>query len=474
MELEAVIGLEIHVELKTNSKMFSSAPVSFGDTPNTKAGIYDMAFPGALPLPNKKAVVYAIRVCNALHMDIDRTLIFDRKNYFYSDLPKGYQITQHYRPIGRDGYLNINIDGKDKKIAIERLQIEEDACKQTHIGNNTFIDYNRAGIPLLEIVSSPEIKNGLEAVKYVEKIRSIVTFLDVSDGKMEEGSLRCDVNVSVKEKGKDGFGTKVEIKNVSTLTNIQRTIDFEIERQSRILSSGQIVKQETRRYDENKRQTELMRVKTDDVDYKYFTDPNIPPIVLEDGFIIDAINSSPKLAEERMKFYQELGVNDYALAIIFANKDMADYYDISTKSGACTKIIANWLIGEVQSYLNKNNISIKEFKVSPLNLGRLILLVENNVISNKQAKAVFDKMVIDNQEPEVIIKELGLTNISDEDALKKMINELLDDNKELVIEYKNGKNKVLDFFVGQIMKKTKGNANPMLTSRLLIQEINRR
>ena len=474
MELEAVIGLEIHIELKTKSKMFSYAPVSFGDEPNTNVSIYDMAFPGTLPIPNKKAVEFAIRVCNALHMDIDRTLIFDRKNYFYSDLPKGYQITQHYRPIGRNGYLTINIDGKDKKVAIEKLQIEEDAAKQTHIDNSTYIDFNRAGIPLLEIVSSPEIKNGLEAVKYVEKIRSIVTFLDVSDGKMEEGSLRCDVNVSVKEKGKEGFGTKVEIKNINTLVNIQRAIDFEINRQSAILNSGEKVKQETRRYDEDKRQTALMRIKTDDVDYKYFTDPNIPPIVLEDSFVNEVIKDSPKLAEERMKFYQDLGVSDYALSIIFANKDVADYYDISTKSGACTKIIANWLIGEVQSYLKKHNISIKEFKISPLNLGKLILLVENNVISNKQAKKVFDKMVIDDQDPEVIIKELGLTNICDENSLITMINELLDQHQELVIEFKNGKNKVLDFFVGQIMKKTKGNANPMLTSRLLIQELNKR
>ena len=288
MNFEVIVGLEIHVEMKTKSKMFSSAPVTFGKTPNTMVVPFDMAFPGTLPTVNKQAVINAIRVCHALHMSIDNELWFDRKNYFYSDLPKGYQITQKARPIGRTGYVEINLDGQKKRINFERLHIEEDACKQVHYKDCTHLNYNRAGIPLAEIVSLPEIHNGKEAMLIVDKIRSIVSFLDVSSGKMEEGTLRCDVNVSIRPYGCKTFGTVVEIKNINTLTNIQRAIDYEIKRQEALLLSGQIVKKETRRYDESKKQTILMRNKTDDVDYKYFTEPNIPPIKLSDEFIKEA------------------------------------------------------------------------------------------------------------------------------------------------------------------------------------------
>ena len=299
MNFEAVIGIEIHVEMKTRTKMFSASPNRFGATPNTLVTPVDMAFPGTLPVVNKQAVINAIRVSNALNMEIDHELWFDRKNYFYSDLPKGYQITQDKRPIGKEGYVEIETTNGIKKIGIERLHMEEDTCKQLHMADYTLIDYNRAGTPLVEIVSKPEMRNGEEAMKYVEQIRSIVIYSGVSDGKMEEGSLRCDVNISLRPIGDEKFGTKVEIKNLNSLANVQRAIDFEMKRQSEILLSGGVVEQETRRFDETKKETVLMRKKTDAVDYKYFTEANITPIKLSDEFVNNAIKTCPELASSK-------------------------------------------------------------------------------------------------------------------------------------------------------------------------------
>ena len=328
MNFEAVIGLEIHVETKSNCKMFSSSPNKFSTNPNSQCSVFDLAFPGVMPSVNKKCVINALRVCHALHMKIDNELWFDRKNYFYSDLPKGYQITQQFRPIGKDGYLILDIDDKKVRINIERLHMEEDTCKQLHLRDETLLDYNRAGVPLIEIVSRPEIKNGLEAMKYVEKIRDIVTYADVSDGKMEEGSLRCDVNVSIRPVGSEKFGTKVEIKNLNSLANIQKAIDFEIKRQSSLLLKGIAIEQETRRYDELKKETVLMRVKTDAVDYKYFTEPNIIPILLSDEFITDAITSCPELLDHKLERYMnEYKLSKYDSLVILSNKDNANYFE---------------------------------------------------------------------------------------------------------------------------------------------------
>lgn len=474
MDFEAVIGLEIHVEMKTVSKMFSSAPVSFGIDPNTEVTLLDMAFPGTMPVPNRQAVINAIRVSNALHMSIDDTVIFERKNYFYSDLPKGYQITQQFRPIGSNGYLTIQTSNGERKIGIERLHMEEDTCKQLHSWDFSLLDYNRAGIPLIEIVSRPDIRTGEEAAKYVEKIRSIVSFLDVSDGKMEEGSLRCDVNISLREKGCEKFGTKVEIKNLNSLANIQKAIEFEISRQSIILEFAGHIEQETRRFDEASKETVLMRVKTDAVDYKYFTEPNIPPIKLSKEFVEEAIKTSPELADDRLKRYKEIGLNDYDSSLLLSNKETSDYFDEVYKSGANPKLIANWIIGDVQSFLNKTNSSIKDFKVSPLHLGELIKLVETNKVSNKQAREVFEKMIENDDAPTKIVEALGFSQVSDESALLAIIDELLDQNLNLVADYKAGKDRVLGFFVGQVMKKTQGKANPALTSKLIIEGIKRR
>lgn len=474
MEFEAVIGLEIHVEMKTKSKMFSSGPVSYGEDPNTKVNIVDMGFPGVMPVVNKQAVINAIRVSHALHMSIDDTVMFERKNYFYSDLPKGYQITQQFRPIGSNGYLVLNTSQGEKKIGIERLHMEEDTCKQLHSWDFSLLDYNRAGIPLIEIVSLPDIRTGEEAAKYVEKIRSIVSFLDVSDGKMEEGSLRCDVNISLREKGTEKFGTKVEIKNLNSIANIQKAIDFEISRQSIILDFGGVIEQETRRFDEGSKETVLMRVKTDAVDYKYFTEPNIAPIKLSKEFIEEAIKTSPELAEVKLERYKKLGLNDYDSSLLIADKDVSNYFDEASKSGANPKLLANWVIGDVQSILNKEGISIKEFKISPSYLAELVLLIEQGKVSNKQAREMFVKMLENPVSPKKLLEESGTSLISDEETLKAIVKEVVDANEQSVIDYKNGKDRALGFIVGQIMKKTQGKANPGLASKLVLEEINRR
>lgn len=476
MEFEPVIGLEIHVELKTKSKMFSSAPVAYGKEPNTQVAPLDMAFPGTLPVVNKQAVIDAIRVCHALHMKIDHELHFDRKNYFYSDLPKGYQITQNERPIGSEGYLEIEVDGKIKRIGIERLHMEEDTCKQLHFSTFTLLNYNRAGTPLIEIVSKPEMRSGEEAMKYVERIRSIVVFSGVSDGKMEEGSLRCDVNVSIREKGSDKFGTKVEIKNINSISYIQKAIDFEVARQAKLLENGEEVVQETRRYDDAKKETIRMRLKTDSVDYKYYPEANIIPIRLSDKFVEDAIASCPELAESRKERYiKEYGLNDYDASLLVSEKAISDYYNELTKYSKSYKLLANWLIVDVMGYLNKNMLSIEAFPLSPDKLAGLVELVAKNDVSSNQARDIFEAMLKDNIDAKEAKSKLGISSqISDESFIIDVINEVLKENPQAIQDYKDGKGRAMGFLVGQIMKKTKGKINPKLTSEMLLKELNKR
>ena len=476
MEFEPVIGLEIHVELKTKSKMFSNGPVLFGAEPNTLVVPLDMGFPGTMPVVNKEAVIYAIRVSNALHMKIDHELHFDRKNYFYSDLPKGYQITQNLRPIGSDGYLEIEVDGKTKRINIERLHMEEDTCKQLHFNTFTLLDYNRAGTPLVEIVSRPEIRSGEEAMKYVEKIRSIVVFSEVSDGKMEEGSLRCDVNISLREKGTEPFGTKVEIKNINSISHIQRAVDFEIARQSKILNEGGTIAQETRRYDDAKRETILMRVKTDAVDYKYFPEPNITPIALSDEFVEDAIKNCPELADsKKVRYMNEYGLNEYDASQLLIDKDLSNYYDELTKYSKQYKLLANWVNVDINGYLNKNNITVLNFSLKPQELASLVEMVAKNTISSNQAKEIFNKMISDNLTALEAKKALGISEqISDNEFIIKVINEVLDEFPNSIVDYKEGKGRALGFMIGQVMKKTQGKVNPKLTNDLLLEELKKR
>ena len=467
MNFEAVIGIEIHVEMKTRTKMFSASPNCFGATPNTLVTPVDMAFPGTLPVVNKQAVINAIRVSNALNMEIDHELWFDRKNYFYSDLPKGYQITQDKRPIGKEGYVEIETQNGIKKIGIERLHMEEDTCKQLHMADYTLLDYNRAGTPLVEIVSKPEMRNGEEAMKYVEQIRSIVIYSGVSDGKMEEGSLRCDVNISLRPIGDEKFGTKVEIKNLNSLANVQRAIDFEMKRQSEILLSGGIVEQETRRFDETKKETVLMRKKTDAVDYKYFTEANITPIKLSDEFVNNAIKTCPELASSKEIRYISMGLTKEEARQILMSVDMVKYFEDCLKYTNQIKSVWNFVTGDIASYLNKSGVSIANFIVEPNNIVKLLSLVEKGEISYAQARKIFEEMTKNNEDPLVLQEKMGLKQNSNEDEIRKMCEEAVDANPQSIVDFKNGKGRALGFLVGQVMKISKGKANPQMVSKII-------
>lgn len=474
MDFEAIIGLEMHIQMKTKSKMFSSSPVSYGEDANTCVAPYDMAFPGSMPSVNKRAVINAIRVCHALNMTIDNELWFDRKNYFYSDLPKGYQITQDKRPIGKEGYLEIITSKGNKRIGIERLHIEEDTCKQIHYKDHTTLDFNRAGIPLVEIVSKPEIRSAEEAVKYVEKIRSIVTFLDVSKGKMEEGSIRCDVNISIKDKNSSKFGTKVEIKNLNTLLNIEQSINYEINRQIERIKNGKKIIQETRRFDEKKKETVLMRLKTDAIDYKNFIDPNIIPIKLSKEFIEEAIKTSPELKESKIMRYKGMGLKEYDCSLLTNDKETSEYFDKLIKYTSSYKVAANWMNVEVQSVLNKEGIDITKFPISPKHLAQLIELIKEGKISNKQAKEVFIKMLKEDNSPNDIITSDKIIFINNDKDILKVIQEVLKLYPQSIIDYKNGKDRAVSFIVGQVMKITQGKVNPGLTNKLVVEELKRR
>ncbi|MCI7601617.1 MAG: Asp-tRNA(Asn)/Glu-tRNA(Gln) amidotransferase subunit GatB [Mollicutes bacterium] len=474
MNFEAIIGLEIHVEMKTKSKMFSSAPINFNDEPNTDVALLDMAFPGTMPIVNKEAVRNAIRICNALHMEIDHELWFDRKNYFYSDLPKGYQITQQFRPIGKEGYLEIEINNQKKKIAIERLHMEEDTCKQLHFLDFTLLDYNRAGIPLIEIVSKPVLRSGEEARKYVDKIRELVTFSNVSDGKMEEGSLRCDVNISLRPYGIDKFGTKVEIKNLNSIANIEKAIDYEIKRQSELILLGKEIAQETRRFDEAKKETVLMRVKTDAVDYKYFTEPNILPIHISDEFIKDAIDTCPELYDAKLNRF----INDYKLdevdaKILINNQGFADFFEkICTFSNNYINI-SKFMISDIMGYLNKNQLTIDEFKVDYKNIAEMVDLLKSNEINSSQGKEIFMVLVKENKSPYKIKEELGFSLINDDDLIRKIVIDTLNSNSSLKDDFRAGKTRVQGFIMGQIMKQLKGKVNPSVANKIILEELNK-
>ncbi|MFA6755318.1 MAG: Asp-tRNA(Asn)/Glu-tRNA(Gln) amidotransferase subunit GatB [Bacilli bacterium] len=472
MNFEAVIGLEIHVEMKTKSKMFSLAPVSSMDVANTSVTLLDMAFPGTMPRVNKQAVINAIRVSNVLHMDIDNELWFDRKNYFYSDLPKGYQITQQNRPIGKEGYIEIETSSGTRKIHIERLHMEEDTCKQLHLSTYTLLDYNRAGVPLIEIVSKPELRSGEEARKYLEKMRDIVTFTGVSDGKMENGSMRCDVNVSIRPYGSDKLGTKVEVKNLNSFMHVENAINFEIKRQSELLLSGHQVQQETRRYDEAKKETILMRVKTDAVDYKYFTEPNIPPIKLSDSFIKNAIDTCPELAEHKFnRFTKEYGINPIDANILLTSVDLAEYFEKVIEYSKHYQAVANMIISNVLGHLNKLALEIKDFKVEPKYIAELVELLENKEINSSQGKQIFDEVIKENKSPKYFKEKLGATLINDENEILKMVQDVIKANPSLPSDFKAGKTRAQGFVMGQIMKATHGKVDPTVANKIIINEL---
>ncbi|GLY12264.1 Asp-tRNA(Asn)/Glu-tRNA(Gln) amidotransferase subunit GatB [Bacillus badius] len=476
MNFETVIGLEVHVELKTESKIFSSAPAHFGAEPNTNTTVIDLAYPGVLPVLNKQAVEFAMKAAMALNCEINTETKFDRKNYFYPDNPKAYQISQFDKPIGENGWIEIEVNGEKKKIGITRLHLEEDAGKLTHSRNGySLVDYNRQGTPLVEIVSEPDIRTPEEAYAYLEKLKSIVQYTEVSDCKMEEGSLRCDANISLRPYGQEEFGTKTELKNLNSFNFVRKGLEYEEKRQADVLSSGGVIEQETRRFDEATGKTLLMRVKEGSDDYRYFPEPDLVELYIDDEWKERVRASIPELPDQRKERYMnELGLPAHDAKVLTITKEMSDFFEATVQEGADPKLASNWLMSEVSAYLNAEGKELGEVALTPQNLAAMIALIEKGTISSKIAKKVFKELVENGGDPETIVKEKGLVQISDEGALMQFITEALDANPQSIEDFKNGKSKAVGFLVGQIMKASKGQANPSVLNKLLLEEIKKR
>lgn len=474
MNYDVVIGIEIHCELKTATKMFSGAPTSFGQSANSCVNEIDLGHPGTLPCVNKAAVKAAIQACTALHLEIDPLVKFDRKNYYYTDLPKGFQITQQFHPIGSNGYIEIDGEEGSKEIRINRLHMEEDTAKQFHLEKETLIDYNRAGTPLIEIVSEPDMTSGKEAATYVSKLQEILFYLGVSDVKMEEGSMRCDVNISLKPQGSEPYGTKVEIKNLNSISNVQKAIEFEIERQSNMLDNNEAIVQETRRFDEATKSTISMRLKEGAVDYKYYPEPNIFPILLDMHWIKEIQDSLPELPDQRRaRYICDFGLTDYDAQVLVSNKSLSEFYEKVMQHTKEAKMAANYCITDFTALLAKNSTEIDKSMCLPEDFASLMNMIASNEISSKQAKEIFPD-VMSGKNPKHIVEEKGMKQVSDSSALLTIINEVLDEQPQSIADFKNGKDRAVGFLVGQVMKKSKGQANPTMTNQLIIEELNKR
>lgn len=474
MEYDVTIGIEIHVQLKTATKMFSGAPTSFGRKANTCVNEIDLGHPGTLPEVNKEAVRKAIQACTALHLTIDPLVQFDRKNYYYSDLPKGFQITQQFHPIGRDGYVEIESHGQPKKIRIERIHMEEDTAKQFHLSKFSLLDFNRAGTPLIEIVSRPDMSSGAEAEAYVEALRQTLYYLGVSDVKMEEGSMRCDVNISLAPKGSKVLGMKNEIKNINSISHIGKAVEYEIQRQSAILDAGGTIHQETRRFDDKTNTTISMRAKEGAVDYKYFPEPNIFPIRLDEAWIREIQENIPELPESRKNRYKhDYDLNPHDIHVLISNKEMSDYFETVLKYSQNPKGVCNWLLGEISAWLNKHETTITEVNLDPKLLAKLVKIVDDGVVSNAQAKKLVDD-VLAGKDPEVVAKEKGLVQVSDSSALQAMVDQVLEANPQAIEDFRNGKDKAVGFLVGQVMKQSRGQANPQMVSSLVQEALKKK
>ncbi|WP_019243694.1 MULTISPECIES: Asp-tRNA(Asn)/Glu-tRNA(Gln) amidotransferase subunit GatB [Bacillus] len=476
MNFETVIGLEVHVELKTDSKIFSSAPNKFGAEPNTNTSVIDLGYPGVLPVVNKKAVEYGMKAAMAINCEVATHTKFDRKNYFYPDNPKAYQISQFDQPIGEHGYIDIEVDGYKKRIGITRIHLEEDAGKLTHgVGGSSLCDYNRQGTPLVEIVSEPDIRTANEAYAYLEKLKSIIQYTGVSDCKMEEGSLRCDANISIRPIGQEEFGTKTELKNLNSFNFVRRGIEFEEQRQRAVIQAGGKIEQETRRFDETTGKTILMRVKEGSDDYRYFPEPDLVEMYIDDEWKARVRAEIPELPDARQKRYvEELGLPTYDAAILTVTKETSDFFEATVAAGADAKLASNWIMGDLSGYMNAEGKELHDLPLTPQALAGMIVLIEKGTISSKIAKTVFKELVENGGNPEEIVKAKGLVQISDEGALLKIITEALDNNPKSIEDYKAGQKKATGFLVGQIMKATKGQANPQLVNKLLFQEIEKR
>ncbi len=472
---KAVIGLEMHCELKSKSKVFSSARNSYNDIPNDNVRPLDMAFPGTLPTLNKESVREALMMAMVLNCEIPPYMYFDRKNYYYPDLPKGYQITQMHSPVGVNGKITIQIDDTYKDILIHDIHLEEDSASLDHYIDTSLIDYNRSGVPLLELVTEPCLNSAEEAVAFLEYMRLVYQYCGVSDADTKLGQIRCDVNVSIMDKDAKELGTKVEIKNVNSFSNVYDAINYEIKRQTELKDNGRYneVEQETRRFDEETGTTIRMRGKVDAIDYKYFVEPNIPKYKLASSWLESIKKSIPELPYERkQKYINEYNLSEYDANIIIKNKEYADYFEECVNLGINPKTVANYLIVQIIAYLNKTNTELKDFYLKPIYLKQITEEVDNGHISSKQAKEVFNKSLEERREPKNYITKDN-AQISDKDALISIVKNILDNNKSQIEEYKNGKSNLFDYFVGQVMKETRGKANPPMVKEILNELLNK-
>ncbi|PYI51636.1 Asp-tRNA(Asn)/Glu-tRNA(Gln) amidotransferase subunit GatB [Paenibacillus flagellatus] len=473
-QFETVIGLEVHVELHTNTKIFCGCSTEFGAPPNTHTCPVCLGHPGVLPVLNRQAVEYAMKAAMAINCEVATHSKFDRKNYFYPDSPKAYQISQYDQPIGQNGWIDIEVNGRTKRIGITRLHLEEDAGKLTHVdgGYASLVDFNRVGTPLLEIVSEPDIRSPEEARAYLEKLKAIIQYCDVSDVKMEEGSLRCDANISLRPYGQEKFGTKAELKNMNSFRGVQRGLEYEEKRQAEVLSGGGVVVQETRRWDEAQGKTVSMRGKEEAHDYRYFPDPDLVRLYIDDEWKARVRATIPELPDARKARYTEqLGLPAYDAEVITSSKELADLFEESLGYTKDAKAVSNWIMGDLLGYLNANGLEIDAVRITGQGLGEMIGLIEKGTISGKIAKTVFKEMLVSGKRPEQIVEEQGLVQISDEGAIRAIVDKVVEANPQSVADYKAGKEKAVGFLVGQVMRESKGKANPGLVNQLIVDRL---
>ncbi|MEK9627632.1 MAG: Asp-tRNA(Asn)/Glu-tRNA(Gln) amidotransferase subunit GatB [Nitrospinota bacterium] len=479
MKYETVIGLEVHVQINTKTKIFCPCSTEFGKPPNANTCPICLGMPGVLPVLNKQFLESAMKACLATHCTIAPMNRFARKNYFYPDLPKGYQISQFEEPLGVNGHINININGTKKRIGLTRIHMEEDAGKLIHGENlgspgKSYVDFNRTGVPLCEVVSEPDLRSPEEARAYLGELKSILQYAEVSDCNMEEGSLRCDANISLRPEGQKEFGTRTELKNLNSFKFVQKAIEFEVARQTQVLEQGDQVIQETRLYDSDKGETFSMRSKEEAHDYRYFPDPDLVPVVVDEAWVDKIKKTLPELPEQkRERFVTEHNLPEYDAGVLTSSKDLANYFEKCTSLLSKPKIISNWIMGDLLRELNKSNLEIQECPVSPETLVSLLKMIDEGIISGNIAKMVFEEMYQTGKEPTAIVEEKGLKQITDDKAIDEMVETVLQANQSQVEEYKGGKEKVLGFLVGQVMKLSKGKANPGAVNKLIKEKISK-
>lgn len=468
-EWEYVIGLEVHAQVESAAKLFSGASTEFGASPNSQVSLVDAAMPGMLPVLNEHCVIQAIKTGLGIKARINKYSVFDRKNYFYADLPQGYQISQFYFPIVEQGIVTINTkEGGTKHVRVNRIHLEQDAGKSIHDQSptSTFIDLNRSGIALMEIVTEPDLNSPEEAAEYLKNLRTILRYLGTCDGDMEKGSMRCDANVSVRKAGAP-LGTRCEIKNVNSIRNVMRAIEYEAMRQVEILESGGVVDQETRLFDADAGTTRTMRSKEDALDYRYFPDPDLLPLEIDQSVIDEIASNMPELPDEKIaRYVKDLGLSEYDAAVICEDREVADYFEEAAKD-VTAKTVANWITSELFGLLNKEGIELKDCKIKSNHIRELVELIDKGTISGKIAKTVFEEMFASGENPEKIVKDKGLVQVSDSAPIKQAITEVMNENPESVEEYRAGKDRLFGFFVGQVMKKMAGKANPGMVNDLL-------